>query len=559
MRFRLHVFDSFSRDNYYHNHGSLMLEIYNVIKLAIKKAFKVEFSDFNIEISPDLQGDVSSSVALKLSNIVEQNPQEIALKIIDNIDSQLVERVFEKNGFINLVLSEHYISSSINRMVHSENLSINKKYQNKKIQVEFISANPTGPLHIGNARGGPLGETLANIFEATGAQVTREYYINDIGGQIDRFSESILYLLAPKFNLLREKPEETYTGENVENLAQQIYQEVKPLFKGEFDRPFIELIRSKIIELNISQIKKTVVKLGIIFDNFTYQSEINLTTSDVLKKLQASGATAKKGGALWFAKDINDKESVLVKSDGSNTYYADDINYHYQKFAKKKFDLVIDIWGANHHGHVTRISDALESLNIDPSRLKIILYQYVRLKNGDQIEKMAKRKGTYISADLLLEKIPADVFKFFMLMRSANTHLDFDFSKAVDSSLQNPIYYTYYAIARVNSINNKSTIDSQSQELFLGSKIAKEIGVKLLAYPALIDEVSNDFAVQKLTSYSFELAKLLHHFYEKERIICDHEEREKLNLINAVRTVLVYNLNLMGIKAPDKLIKLTDK
>lgn len=533
-----------------------MIEIIEYLNTLVKELFCVEQVDVDLKLSQNLKfGDYSSAVAFFLAKKLGKSPIECAQKICDSIRNTDIEKATNENGYVNLVISDTKIQEDLRKFVGNNKVIVDKTYQGKKVQVEFISANPTGPLHVGNARGGPIGETLSNIYQALGAQVEREFYVNDVGGQIEKFARSIWYHIAQKIERKADYPEDGYTGEYIEALSLELLEKIRVDIEEAQDTKIIEIIKKQSVEMVINQLKKTIDKLGISFDKYIYQSEIAKRTPDIINKLKDANCTQEKDGALWFKDQEDDKDSVLVKTDGEYTYYADDIAYHFDKFITRNFDKVVDIWGANHHGHVSRIKRALEALGIDSKKLEIVLYQYVRLKNGLLIEKMAKRKGTYISADMVLENIPAEVFKFFMLARNVNTHLDFDYQKALDSTIDNPIYYCFYAIARINSIGEKIKAISSTEKIYLGDEISRAIALKILAYNSLLIEVSSDLAVSKLTNYSIELSRLVHNFYESNKVLASQAEQEKINLLNLARQILIYNFNIMGINPPTKLTK----
>ncbi|TSC92266.1 MAG: arginyl-tRNA synthetase ArgS [Candidatus Berkelbacteria bacterium Licking1014_96] len=493
-------------------------------------------------ISASEYGDYSTQIALSIKN--NKKPGENAVVIIKNLpQNKIIERAEEKNGFINFYLSNQFLGESVKEIIEEgESFGENQNYKNKKIQVEFVSANPTGPLHLGNARGGPLGDVIGRILESSGAKVEREFYVNDIGSQIKHFGETILYWQGSARSDKVDFPEKGYPGEYMKEIAAK----VKPSDK-------VELLAKDGIKLMVKEMKSSLAKIGIEYDQFIYESEILKSgkTEQVIKTLSDKGQSLVKKGAVWFG------DSVLVRSDKNKTltYFANDIAYHQDKF-ERGFELVIDIWGANHHGHIKRLKEAVGAVGIEPERLKIILYQFVRLKHGDKIEKMAKREGTYVTAEQVLNAVGKNAFRMTMLLQSPNTHLDFDLELAKKESKENPVYYLQYACARIAGILRKQSAGSSQQAAVSLNNYESALIKELIKFPDLISEISQSYEVHHLPHYGISLAKKFHQFYKNCPVIkAENEEikKSRLTLIKATQTVLKNTLKILGISAPNKM------
>lgn len=507
--------------------------IREILKEEIKKAVKNLFGkevDFSIT-ADGTHGDYSSNVAM----IIKENPKEIAEKI----KSPYISKIEIAKGFLNFYLSEKGLEEEIE-------IALKEKFNfgSGKVQVEFISANPTGPLTIGNARGGPFGDTLANVLKMAGFKTEKAYYINDWGNQILMLGHSVL-----------KDGEGQYLGEYINNLNKKI-KEKDPFKAG-------QMAAKIIIE---EMIKKSVEKMGIKFDEWI--SETNLHESGQVKKvleiLKEKNSIYEKEGALWF-KSTNygdTRDRVLAKSDkdGSATYLAGDIANHLYKFERKKFDKMIDVWGADHHGDVPGLKAGMAVFGYE-NKLDFIILQFVTLfEKGEQV-KMSKRTGTYITMDELIDEVGRDAVRFFFLQRAANTHLDFDLDLAKEQSKKNPVYYVQYAHARACSIMRNSSIklkifkpQIEIKKLILGYE--RNLILKVIQFPEIIEDISKDYQVHRLTTYVYELAKVFTDFYENAPVLKAESEdlkKSRLALVSVTRNILQKSLSLMGISAPGKM------
>jgi len=498
-------------------------------------------------------GDFSTNVAFLLAKKSKKTPVEMAKELVSKIkQNQMIEKIeIASPGFINIYLSKKWLTKNLDEILkQKEDFGSNNLGQGKKVLVEFISANPTGPLHIGNARGGPIGDIIANVLSRAGFKVTREFYVNDVGNQVNIFGKTLLYWYLKKQGKKIKFPEGGYQGNYVKEIAGSI-KSPKKVSAEYFARHGIKKI--------IKQIKKDCQDMGIVFDNFIYESDIlkKHETKSVISKLIKHGLAKEKEGALWFL------QYVLLRSDKEKTptYFANDLAYHLNKY-HRKFDQAIDVLGANTYGHIQKMEDALKALGVKKEFLKIILYQFVRLKHGEKVEKMSKRLGTYVTARQVLDEVNKDVFRFMMAERAPETHLDFDLKLAKKQSEENPVYYIQYASARIHGIlaklkikNEKLKIPNKNLKLLINPAEISLIK-HLIRFPDLIYEVTDDLAVHKITLYALKLATAFHHFYEKCRVIDEkNQAQKKARIIQVMCTqiVLKNTLDILGIEAKKRM------
>ena len=530
-------------------------EIIKLIEKSIKelqkakKMPKFDIPEIKIEHPEEkIHGDYSTNIAMVIVKPVKKNPLEIA-EIINNqlliINKKL--KLFKKieiakPGFINFFLSKEYLQRQVDEILKQGekfgNLNLGK---NKKVQVEFISANPTGPLTVGNARGGPFGDVLGNILEKAGFKVEKAYYINDYGMQILALGHSVL-----------KDREAQYKGDYIDYLNKKI-KEKDPYRAGE--------MAAKIIIKEM--IKKTTERMGIKYDEWLSETALHQSSQvdKVLKFLEKKDLVYEKEGAKWFksTKYGDERDRVLVKADGWKTYLAGDIAYHRYKFEKKKFDKVIDIWGADHYGDVAGLQGGVEALS-HQGKLDIILLQFVTILEKGIEKKISKRKGTYVAMDELLDEVGSDVTRFLFLQKSADTHLNFDLTLAKEQSEKNPVYYVQYAHARICSILRKcgkfEIRISNIENLKLLSHPSELALIKqLIRFPEIIEDTAKDYQVQRLPQYAIDLATVFHQFYRDCKVLTQDRSlsNARLGLVLATKTVLKNTLNLMGVSAPEKM------
>lgn len=514
--------------------------------------------DIDIDIVRSMgksHGDYSSNIALKLASKGKHSPIEIANKISRSIRvlPYVVKLEVAEPGFINFYVKDEEWQKRVNEVLDKgHDFGSNELGKGKKARVEFVSANPTGPLHFGNARGGPIGDVLASVLEFNGYEVIREYYHNDVGGQVAKLGESILNVINGK-NL----EDQEYKGEYINELAARVRNSKSGLqVSGTIGKQAVEILLLEIIN--------DCKQMGIKFNEVYKESEL-VGSGKTKNSIEKIGKFLKKNeGATWFAPSdefLKDRETVVVKSDGSFTYFANDIAYHDLKFEDKP-DLVIDILGANHHGHIPRLQAAVSALGYDVSRFHVILYQWVRFKRGGEALKMSKRSGTFITAREVLEAVGMDAVRFFILMHDSSSPIDFDMDLAREKSTKNPVYYVQYAHARIASILDKLDVEPEMLKVQKGTDLhllSTEYELNLIKqitrFPELVEDISKSFAVHQLTTYATDLADTFHKFYENCRVVGEQKELvdARLRLAMATKITLVNTLGLLGISAPDKM------
>ncbi len=530
------------------------------MKEQIFNFLKEEYPDLNFEVSypPEGFGDYSTNLAfllVKSRNLeISAAAQEVIKKLKLRFPKEFEKIEVAKNGFVNLYLSGDYLRNQLNLFL-SEKIEF-PKTESKKINLEFVSANPTGPLTLGNARAAAYGDVLANLLEKVGHKITREYYINDIGKQVELLAESVKRRLQQLEGEAVDFPEELYQGEYINDLAKEAKEK----------NISSEKIKDFSIEKNLEQIKQSLTKFGIEFDVWFKESSLKESKEieNILKSLKSAGLIYKKDEALWF-KGIEfdlEKDIVLIKSNGQGTYLLSDFAYAKNKFSRN-FDVSIYVFGADHHDDVKRLKAGLKALNLPEEKFVFLLHQLVALKKGEEILRMAKRKGIYVTLDDLLGQIPKDVARYFFLEKSLDTHLEFDLELAKEKSNKNPVFYIQYAFARIRSVFEKYQnfdISGYSLEL-LKEKEELDLIRHLIHFPEVIFEIARNVEISKyppvhhLAQYAYELANRFHKFYETCRIISGNKKvtKARLALVKAVQKVLGETLGLMGLSAPEKM------
>ena len=552
-------------------------QIKNIIINAANKAMadgvfeKAELTDFTIEVPKDrANGDYAVNAAMVWSRLFRKAPRQIAEVLMNEADFEntYIEK-FEiaGPGFINFYLSQKYYADIV-LDVENKGAEYGKSNygEGKRVLVEFVSANPTGPMHIGNARGGALGDCLAAVLSAAGYYTEREFYINDAGNQINKFGLSLdlRYLQLYKDGI--EMPEDSYHGEDIIAHAKafaEIYGD--KLVNADESERRAELVKFALPK-NIEGLQSDLGKYRIKYDTWFKESTLHQSgeTTRIIELLKQSGYTYESEGALWFkATDFGcDKDFVLVRANGVPTYVVPDIAYHYNKLVTRKFDKAIDVLGADHHGYVPRLKAALTALGVDADRLDVVLMQMVRLVRDGEVIKASKRSGKAITLVTLLDEVPIDAARFFFNLREPNSHFDFDLDLAVNESNSNPVYYVQYAYARICSIIRnlegegiKNTPASLRELMLLTAP--EERGL-ILHIAALTDEIiasARDYDPAKITHYVQELATKFHKFYAACRVKVDDTDlmQARLSLCSATATSIKNVLDLLKIEAPQKM------
>ena len=523
--------------------------------------------DFVIETPKDEKnGDFSTNLAMQLTRILRQNPRKIAEAIVGGIDLPgLVERVeIAGPGFINFYLVPGWLNRVL-PAIQEEDADYGKSNAGggERVQVEFVSANPTGLLHMGNARGGALGDTLAAVLNEAGYVCDKEYYINDAGNQVENLGKSVE---ARYFELLGrddyEIPEDGYHGKDIIATAQRLLDE-----KGEslVDLPEAErreLMKNYALKEKVAGIRGSLENFGVVFDNwFSEQSLHNAgSVHEVVDILREKGVVYEKDGAQWLrATDWGEeKDEVLVRSNGTPTYFAADIAYHRDKF-ERGYKRLINIWGADHHGHVARLKGAMTALGYDGDDITVILMQLVRLYRGGEIVKMSKRSGKYVTLDELIEEVGKEAARFFFIMRSPDSALDFDLDLAKAESSDNPVYYVQYAHARICSILSVAGVDTPKAadvDLSLLTEENERVLIRKLAeWPQEVADAARELAPYHLAYYAKELANAFHSFYNSCKVLTDDARLRdaRLALVDCTRITLRNVLTLLGLSAPERM------
>ena len=514
-------------------------------------------------------GDFSTNAAMLLTKVAKKAPRMIAEELISgmNCEGTYIDRVEVAGpGFINFYLNNNWLYDVIGLVEKMGNRYGSIDYgKNKKVMVEFISANPTGPMHMGNARGGALGDSMAAVLDFAGFDVTREFYLNDAGNQVEKFACSLEARYLQQCGVDVPFEEEWYQGADITQRAKEfIEMHGDKYVDSESDERKAALVDYS-LNKNVELMQKTLGDYRVIYDVWFRESELH-KSGEVMKTveiLKEKGYTYEKEGAIWLkAANEDEKDDVLVRANGIPTYFAADIAYHRNKFITRGFDRVIDVWGADHHGHVARMKYAMEACGVEPEKLEVVLMQLVRLMRGGEVARMSKRTGKAITLDDLLEEIGIDAARFFFNMRNAGSHFDFDLDLAVEQSNNNPVFYVQYAHARICSIIrllSESGKNVKSAEEINRNLLSNETEFNLLRQIAeLPDEIkaaAETLEPSKLTRYSIELANAFHSFYNECHVNVEDEEllHARLKLIDSARVALANVLELLKVEAPEKM------
>ncbi len=526
---------------------------------------------FNVEIPADSKnGDMSTNVALVCAKTFKSAPRAIAEKIVSKV--YLGGSYFEKcevagPGFINFFFSPVWFGDVVGAVLNDkENYGSTDMGKGKSVLVEFVSANPTGPMHIGNARGGAIGDCLSAVLEKAGYNVNREFYVNDAGNQIEKFKTSleVRYLQLYKDGI--EMPEDAYLGEDIVNHAKnfaEIYGDKYVDCDSEQRR---QALCDYALPINIENLEKDLKKYRIVYDKWFRESELhkNGSVDEIIEKLKKSGYTYEQEGALWFkASELGDeKDRVLVRANGVPTYTVPDIAYHYNKLVTRGFDKAIDILGADHHGYIPRMKAAMKALGVDPNRLDMVIMQMVNLVKDGEKYKLSKRSGKAITLSTLLDEIPIDAARFFFNLREPNSHFDFDLDLAVSQTSKNPVYYVQYAHARICSIlkaiEEEGIVISDftpNMANLLVTDEEKELVKYMASLPNTINDSARTYDPAKVTHYVVEIATMFHKFYSQCRVKGEDEHlmQARLGLCKAVKQIIANILDMLKITCPESM------
>ena len=511
-------------------------------------------------------GDYASSFPLKLARATGVNPLTIASEIVELMapTAEIDNTAVAPPGFINFTLKGDWLTSQVESILEAgDSYGSIDLGQGSRVQIEFVSVNPTGPLHVGHGRGAILGSTLANVLTAAGYTVEKEYYINDAGSQIDAFYRSLYARYQQCLGIDVEMPSDGYFGSYMVDLAKEIITEEGDRFLHLPEQAAISQLGRLGLEKIIKLIRSDLELLGVSFDVwFSEQSLYDRGQYQIaMSLLRQGGYISEKEGATWFVSTAlgEDKDNVVVRSDGSPTYFASDIAYHYNKFMERHFDKVINIWGADHQGHIPRMKAVVGALGINPEQLKVVISQMVTLRRGDELLRISKRSGDIITLREVVEEVGVDACRFFFLSRSADSQMDFDLELAKRESTDNPVYYVQYAHARIASIlrlAQQRGIDYGDGDVsLLVTEPELTLIRKMLLLPELVEIVAHTLEPHHLTYYAQDLATVFHSFYKQCRVVSRNEvlTKARLKLVAAAKLVLANTLHLMGMTAPERM------
>lgn len=552
------------------------IELKNIIEQAVKKAVsngalpEAEMPQFNIEKPANKDnGDYSTNVAMAGARAFKKAPRMIAEAIASciDLDGTAFDRVeIAGPGFMNFFLSQQFYSN-----VLKDVFSCGKDYgksdygQGKRVLVEFVSANPTGPMHIGNARGGAIGDCLASVLDWAGFSVNREFYVNDAGNQIEKFATSLEVRYLQHYDPSVELPEDAYHGQDIVEHAENFIKEYGDKYVNADSKERRKALVDFALPKNIAGLERDLGRYRITYDKWFRESTLHNDGSvqRVIDALKEKGVTYEQDGALWFKASEygNDKDIVLVRANGLPTYIVPDIAYHYNKLVTRGYDKAIDVLGADHHGYVPRMKAALTALGLDASRLDCVIMQMVRLVREGETIKLSKRSGKAITLNTLIDEVPLDAARFFFNLREPNSHFDFDLELAAKQSSENPVYYVQYAHARICSIIKKAQeqgvelkTPSDDELALLNSKEEKDLIRHLSLLTDEIVSAAKSYDPAKITHYVIELATLFHKFYNAQRVMLDDNEglmQARLFLCKAVKDTIYNILTMLKITAPE--------
>lgn len=528
-----------------------------------------QLPDVLLEIPKDkINGDYSTNMAMQLARIAKKAPKMIAEELVANFDKSKasIEKIeIAGPGFINFYMNNSYLTDLIPTILEADT-----KYgetsigNNQKVQVEFVSANPTGDLHLGHARGAAVGDSLSNILAKAGYDVSREYYINDAGNQINNLALSVEARYFQALGMDKPMPEDGYHGEDIKGIGKRLVEEFGDKFVEMDEKERFDLFREYGLKYEMEKLKRDLEDFRVGFDVWYSETSLyhNGKIDDALAALKDSGYIYEQDGATWLrSTDFgDDKDRVLIKQDGSYTYLTPDIAYHRDKL-ERGFEKLINVWGADHHGYIPRMKAAIQALGHEADTLEVEIIQLVHLyKNGEKM-KMSKRTGKAVTMRELVEEVGLDATRYFFAMRSADTHLDFDLDLAVSQSNDNPVYYAQYAHARISSILRQAQEQNLSPDVkadfsYVSSEKEMDVLKKLGEFPQAVSEAAQKRMPHRITNYIFDLASTFHSFYNAEKVL-DPEQKEKsiarLSLIKSVQITLKNALALIGVSAPEKM------
>ena len=525
-----------------------------------------ELPEVVLEVPPQKEfGDFATNFAMQAARSLRCNPRAVAQAVVENLDCAYIDKTeIAGPGFINFYLKQDWIYTLLSSILEQGDAYGDLQQENpEKIQLEYVSANPTGPLHVGHGRGAAVGSALANLMKAAGYNVTREYYINDAGNQIENLAASVNARYLALLGVECEFPENGYHGVDIIDTAKRIVKIYGDKFLQMEEEDRLREFKTLALKEKLAALKEDLQAFNVDFD--VWFSEKTLHDENCIKAacdfLMERGHMYAKDGALWLKSTEygDDKDRVVIRENGVPTYLAADIAYHRNKF-ERGFDHVINLWGADHHGYIARMKAAVGSLGYKPEQLEVLILQMVSLYRNGELVKMSKRTGQSVTLNELIEEVGTDAARFFFIMRSIDSQLDFDLTLATEKSNDNPVYYVQYAYARICSIlrqieEENTVINPEAPLTPLTAEVEIDLIKKLGEYPELIASAARERAPHRVPHYVYELASLFHSFYNQCRILGVEPEvqQARLLLVIAVRRVLLHALNILGISAPERM------
>ncbi|MDZ5471770.1 arginine--tRNA ligase [Bacillus sp. 31A1R] len=550
----------------------VQLKLKEEIKAAVLKAnlaTEDQIADVILEVPKEkAHGDYSTNMAMQLARVAKKAPRMIAEAIVENFDqskASIEKMEIAGPGFINFYMNNSFLTDLIPTILKAgDNYGETTVGNNQKIQVEFVSANPTGDLHLGHARGAAVGDSLCNVLAKAGYDVSREYYINDAGNQINNLAYSVEARYFQALGMEKEMPADGYHGEDIIGIGKKLAEEFGDKYVEMDEQERFDFFREYGLKYEMAKLKKDLEDFRVPFDVWYSETSLyhNGKIETALNALKENGHIYEEDGATWFrSMELgDDKNRVLIKQDGSYTYLTPDIAYHKDKL-ERGFEKLINIWGADHHGYIPRMKAAIEALGYGRDALEVEIIQLVHLyKNGEKM-KMSKRTGKAVTMRDLVEEVGLDAVRYFFAMRSADTHMDFDLDLAVSQSNENPVYYAQYAHARISSILRQGEEQGYQADLdadfsLIGAEKEIELLKKLGEFPQAVAEAALKRMPHRITNYIYELASTFHSFYNAEKVLdAENVDRTKarLALIKTVQTTLKNALSLIGVSAPERM------
>jgi len=549
----------------------LQQQIKQALAAAVEKAGLVEAgTQFNIHLETPkdkANGDFATNIAMQLTKLAKKPPRAIAEAILENLETEGtdIEKIdIAGPGFMNITVRKDFLAGVVKAALEQgENYGRSNAGQGEKVQVEFVSANPTGDLHLGHARGASVGDSLCNVMDFAGFDVSREYYINDAGNQINNLAYSLEARYKQALGMDAEMPEDGYHGPDIIEIAGKLKEQFGADILEKSDEERFKFFREHGLRLELAKLQNDLKNFRVEFDVWYSETSLygNGKIEAALDKLKANGHVFEEDGATWFRSTTfgDDKDRVLIKNDGSFTYLTPDIAYHEDKL-QRGFDKLINIWGADHHGYIPRMKAAIEALGYDRGTLEVDIIQMVQLyKNGEKF-KMSKRTGNAVTMRELVEEVGLDAVRYFFVKTAGDSHMDFDLDLAVSQSNENPVYYAQYAHARISSILRAAGEQGFNASLenlnLLVAEKEEDVLKKVGAFPQIVADAAKHRTPHRIANYIQDLAATFHSFYGAEKVInTDNKEltEARLALITAVKTTLANALKLIGVSAPEKM------